>query len=384
MDMSPEECFERAMTLIEHGKIDKAIKLLQIATLRAPGEGRYREALQTARLLKETSKAPAEGAQAAAPADTASPTETESSSASPLTGASAEAFYQRAMALRDGGDIEGAARIMQIAAAKDPRAAKYREGVNSLRSPGGARSEGEETLAHALQRSRYDEAEHLLREALREKREQPAKLHLLALLLLRVRDDPSGALGPARESVRLAPRHLPGLVLLGDILQTKGDRAETKRITKSIQDITTDPDRLARARRQLDSAIPIPSARHAAENQPSPASPKGRSQTALAAILVVLFGLLGGLWFMKQPSSIDITPYQSQLPVISASAPAPDELSIQVEETAWKGLEPESREVRLRGLMEKAATQGYKMVIVKSEQGILLGSAQDGQTFIPR
>ncbi len=54
MEVTPEQCFERAMKLVERGKLDKAIKLLQIATLRAPDEGRYREALQEARRLKES------------------------------------------------------------------------------------------------------------------------------------------------------------------------------------------------------------------------------------------------------------------------------------------------------------------------------------------
>lgn len=383
MDMTPEECFERSMKLIEHGKTDKAIKLLQIATLRAPGEGRYREALQTARLLKESRKAPpAEAAPEAAPAGMPS---TETETASSLADASAEEIYQRAMALRDDGDIERASRMMQAAAAKDPRATKYREGIDSLRHPGGVSSSvGEEKLTHALQRSSYDEVEHLLRETLREKREQPAKLQLLALLLLRVRDDPSGALGPARESVRLAPRRLPGLVLLEDILRAKGDRAEAKRITKSIQDITTDADRLERARRQLNDAIPVPGARHAAVAQTAAAPPKGRGQVALIATLVVLCSLLAGIWFMKQPSIVDITPYQGQPPVISASTPAQDELSIRIEEAAWKALESDAKEARLRGVMTEAAAQGYQVVFIKSEQGTLLGSARGGQTFIPK
>ena len=62
MDLTPEECFERAMKLLKRGKTDKAIKLLQIATLRAPGDARYREALQTARSLLE-SKAPPKAAE---------------------------------------------------------------------------------------------------------------------------------------------------------------------------------------------------------------------------------------------------------------------------------------------------------------------------------
>ena len=381
MDMTPEECFERAMKLIQHGKTDKAIKLLQIATLRAPGEGRYREALQTARLLKEASEvSPAEAAPESAPAGMPSPEQPTS----PLTDASAEELYQRAMTLRDDGDIERASRMMQIAAAKAPGEAKYREGVDSLRHTGGISSEEEKKLTHALQRSSYDEVEHLLREALREKREQPEKLQLLALLLLRIRDDPHGALGPARESVRLAPKRLSGLVLLEDILRVKGDRAEAKRISKSIQDVTTNADRLERARRQLDNKIPAPGARRSVVAQTAAAAPKGRSQIALITALVVLFGLLGGVWIMKQPSSIDITPYQSQLQVISASAPAHDELSIRIEETTWEKLEPQAKEARLRGVMTTAATQGYQVVFIKSEQGTLLGSARGGQTFIPK
>lgn len=389
MDLTPEQCFERAMKLIKRGKLDKAIKLLQIATLRAPGEARYREALQTARTLKESSAAPeAEAAPEPVEAepDAPPPDAPTGGAASTLADASAEELYQRALALREEGHIERASRMMQIAAAKAPSEAKYRDGIDSIRRPGGVSSSAEEEqLKRALQMSSYDEVERILRDALREKRDQPEKLQLLALLLLRIRDDPRGALGPARESVRLAPRRLSGLVLLEDIFRAQGDRAEAKRVAQSIQEITTDADRLERARSRLNDKIPIPGAEHtAAPAAASPAAARGRSPLPLVGVLVVLFGILGGIWFMRQPDSVDIAPYQSQLPVLSASTPAPSELSLRIEEAEWRKLGPQDQESRLRGVMAEASTHGYQAVFLESKQGTLLGSVRGGKTFLPK
>ncbi|MFT5680535.1 MAG: tetratricopeptide (TPR) repeat protein [Myxococcota bacterium] len=390
MDLTPEQCFEHAMKFIERGKTDKAIKLLQIATLRAPGEGRYREALQSARNLKESSLPPQGGQPGAAPEPTTaskSPPEVMESeaAASTLAEASAEELYQRALTLREEGNIERAARMMQIAAAKAPGEAKYREGVDSIRRPGGISSSAtEEQLQRALQMSSYDEVERLLRDALRENRNQAEKLQTLALLLFRIRDDARGALGPIRESVRLAPRRLSGLVLLEDILRALGDRTEATRTAKTIREITTDASRLEKARQRLNERIPVPGA-HAASAAPvSSASVPGRSPALLGGVMAGLLITLGGIWFMGQPDRVDIAPYESQLPVISATSPVPSELVMRIAEDEWRKLERPEQESRLRGVMAEASSQGYQAVFLHGEQDTLLGSVRGGKTFLPK
>jgi tetratricopeptide (TPR) repeat protein len=387
MEVTPEQCFERAMKLVERGKLDKAIKLLQIATLRAPDEGRYREALQEARRLKESVAAeppPAEPVPAAEGpeiADTTDPpTEASDTPTSSIAEASAEDLYKRAMALKEEGHTDRAARMMQIAAAKAPSEARYREALEAIRRPGSQNAE-DERISRALQMSSFDEVERILRDSLRTNRDQPEKLQLLALLLLRVREDPRGALGPIRESVRLAPNRLSTLLLQEEVLRALGDRSEAARAAQAIRELTTDEERLEKARQRLNEKIPS----RAVEAAPTIALPRSSRQPAiLGAVAAALLLALGGIWYLNQPASVDIAPYKSLLPVVSAIAPIQSELIVRVKEPDWRALEPTERESRLRGVMAEASGHGFRAVYVHSEQDVLLGSVQGGVTFLPK
>ena len=229
--------------------------------------------------------------------------------------------------------------------------------------------------------SNFGEVERLLRDALRENRDQPEKLLLMSLLLLRVRGDAQGALGPIRESVRLAPKRLSSLVLQEEVLRALGDRSEAAKVTQIIRGMTTDPKRLEKARRRLNEKIPSPGTHQPVAK--APLTPQDTPRLViLAAVVMLALLVLGGSWWSSQPDRVNADAYLSQLPVVSAIAPGNKELILRIEKPVWKGLQPEERESKLHGVMKEASTQGFQAVYVHSVQDQLLGSVQGSQTFI--
>lgn len=385
------------MMLLERGKTDKAIKLLQIATLRAPGDARYRDALQTARTLLESStKTAAEPTPTAAPPqepegqhEPDGSSDVERPAPASLAEASPEAIYEQAMAFKADGKLNNAAQMMQIAIAKAPSEARYREALESMRRPtqpaAVVKTAFDEQLQRALQMSNFDEVERLLRESLRHDRDQPDHLLKLSLLLLRARDDAKGALGPIRESVRLAPKRLSALVLQEEVLRTLGDRAEAAKATQAIREISTDEARLAKARRRLDESMPIrQKTSESTASSASAAVPVGKNrQLMLIGVLGLMVAVLASLWFMNQPDRIETGPYSDQLPVISAISPGGHDLIISVDETKWGAMSRDERASRLRGAMTTAAGEGFEAVFINSSNGQFLGSVRGGKTFLP-
>ena len=404
MDLTPEQCFERAMKKLERGKTDKAIKLLQIATLRDPSDARYREALQAARNLRESQASATQEASASPPA--ASPTAGDEAPPAPeqtsgeedaeplpsaptsLAEASPQAIYEQAMAFKAEGKVDNAARMLQIAVAKDPSDARYREALESIRRPAKPaavnKAEIDEQIQRAVQMSNFDEVERLLRDSLRDDREQPERLLMLSLLLLRVREDAKGALGPIRESVRLAPKRLSALVLQEEVLRALGDRAEATKAAQAIREISTDEERLAKARQRLDEAIPIRQKEAEAPTVSAATAAAGKSrQLLLIGLLALLIAVLGGIWFMGQPESIEAGPYSDQLPVLSAISGGGRDLVIRIDEKQWAAMRRDERASRLRGAMATASQEGFEAVFVHSSSDQFLGSVRGGKTFLP-
>lgn len=104
-ELSPEECYARAVDHLGAGRIDRAIKLLQVASLKAPHDGRYREALREAKAML------ADQAHQIDP----------------------EALYQQAQGiLAEGGDSSQAVKLLKIARARAPGEARYREALEQL------------------------------------------------------------------------------------------------------------------------------------------------------------------------------------------------------------------------------------------------------------
>ena len=359
MDLTPEQCYERALKLIDKGKPDKAIKLLQIAMLRAPEEVRYREALAVARQKK---------------ANPTTPTNLEQ--------ASAEELYQRAVQLQQSGESSRANRLMKLAAAKAPDEAKYKEALETARRPPAPHSDLDERITRALHMSNFNEVESLLRQSLREQRAQPERLQLLALLLLRIREDAKAALGPIRESVRLTPKRLSSLLLLEEVLRALGDRAEAARTAQTIREITTDKERLEKARRKLNEKIPAPQSRSTASAGASQQS--ANTKPALFIALGLALVLAAGVWYMRQPDLVDTSPYTNQLSIVSAISPVPTELILRVEEADWRALGREKQESSLRDVMSTASKEGFQAVFIHTKQDRLLGSARGSDLYITK
>lgn len=95
-DLSPEECYQRALKSMEAGHLERAIKLLKIATLKAPADVRFRDALHQATLARKQ-------------------VQDQTASVDP------QALREEALARFDDGDIETARKLIQIARARDPK-----------------------------------------------------------------------------------------------------------------------------------------------------------------------------------------------------------------------------------------------------------------------
>jgi len=104
-ELSPEVCYERALQSIKAGKLDHAIKLLQIASLKAPSEMRYREALREVKQLR------------AQQADTIDP----------------EMLFAEAQKCIENQELDRAAKLLKIAMARSPKEARYRELLDEVR-----------------------------------------------------------------------------------------------------------------------------------------------------------------------------------------------------------------------------------------------------------
>jgi tetratricopeptide (TPR) repeat protein len=396
MELTPEECFERAMKLIDRGKTNTAIRLLQIATLRAPGDERYLKALQDARTFRKSQdrEPTTEGSPAATPAPASESVPPDDAAVAPaaptsLAEASPEAIYAQAMVFQAEGKLKIAAQMLQVAIAKSPSNGLYREALRSIRRPpqqaSTVKTALDEQIQRAKQMSSYDEVERLLRGSLRSDREQPERLLMLSLLLFRIRDDAKGALGPIRESVRLAPKRLSALILQEDILRALGERTEAAKTAQAVRELSTGEKHLAKARKRLDEIIP---SRHkSAAPTMSGAVTGGLTgkdrQNALLGLLGIILVLMGILFVLRQPNDIDISPYSEQLPVLSAVSAGDRVLTIQIDETEWAPMGEDERSSRLTGAMAIASTEGFQVLLVHSSSNQFLGSVRGGRPFMP-
>ena len=107
-ELTPEDCYARALDHLTAGRTERAITLLQVAALKAPHASRYREALREAEALL---------AEAPAPDLALDP----------------EALLAEAQAiLANGGDTDKALKLLKIARAKAPSEPRYREALEAL------------------------------------------------------------------------------------------------------------------------------------------------------------------------------------------------------------------------------------------------------------
>ena len=143
-----------------------------------------------------------------------------------------DALFGEAQADAAAGDLDAAARKLQVL-----RAARPKDGdVRSLFDEVQARRTGQKrrdvglnvttrtALQARLEERDWDGAEAVLRERLQEQRDS-ADVHLhLALVLLHGKDTPRAALPHAREAVALSPDRADARVVLADLLGKTGQR----------------------------------------------------------------------------------------------------------------------------------------------------------------
>ena len=103
----------------------------------------------------------------------------------------------------------------------------------------------------------------------------------------------------------------------------------------------------------------------------------------MIGLLALLIAVLGGIWFMGQPESIEAGPYSDQLPVLSAISGGGRDLIIRIDEKQWAAMSRDERASRLRGAMATASQEGFEAVFVHSSSDQFLGSVRGGKTFLP-
>ena len=107
--LSPEECYQRALKLMQAGQLGRAIKLLKIATLKAPSDPRFRDALHQA-------------------------TQAQKDAQEQTANADPRALLEEARARIADGDTETARKLLQIARARDPKDPEIRAAAEQLRA----------------------------------------------------------------------------------------------------------------------------------------------------------------------------------------------------------------------------------------------------------
>ena len=86
--------------------------------------------------------------------------------------------------------------------------------------------EAQVRLREVLTKQDYGRAETMIREQIRESRNNPILHWQLAAVLWLGKDDASAALGPIREAARLAPERLEILALAEDVERVLGHQSE--------------------------------------------------------------------------------------------------------------------------------------------------------------
>ena len=373
-DLPPDKLLARALRLIELGRLDTAAKVLKLAALKAPGDVQIQGALaQVQDALAQTSSDAADEA------------------------AQLDALFGEAQADAAAGDLDAAARKLQVL-----RAARPKDGdVRSLFDEVQARRTGQKrrdvglnvttrtALQARLEERDWDGAEAVLRERLQEQRDS-ADVHLqLALVLLHGKDTPRAALPHAREAVALSPDRADARVVLADLLGKTGQRQASQEARAVATQLAEDQELNLSALR-IELASPFQEAGRVGEGLPStvaaaPPNQRGRALRlgALVVLLIALAGTAGGVWYSLQPKPVDVEPYRIDLPVLAAEQmPKSTELTLVVAATEWGALPASTRTMGLNRLRPIAQANGYDAVFIRDEAGAFLGSVRGDLTWL--
>lgn len=377
-DLSPAQLLERALRLVELGRLEPAAKMLKLAAVKAPADQNIRSTLaQVEHALRSLPTEPEETAEVAKD-DTAS---------------AAEAAFQQAQAAADNGELDKAAALLQVLVAANPREPRFRQLQSEVRTRRAGRQRKDvgmdlvtSTRLKELQEERdWAGAEALLRARLHEHRSS-ASVHVqLCLVLLYGTDNPRAALPLAKEAARLDPESLAALAVLEDSLRATGGDDQAAEVRAKAQQLAESTSQSYRATK---IALRSPFSKSGSISGDAPATPQlvtTPPKNPLVGRLVLLAGLTlaavttaGAAWLSSQPSAVDAGPYASVLPIERAlEMPLEPEIIVVVDPSTWGGMSAEDRAAALRGLQAVAVEQGHEAVFVQDAEGQTLGSIRD-------
>jgi predicted Zn-dependent protease len=362
-DLPPERLLQQALKLVERGRLDTAQKLLRLATLKAPGDQTIQATL-----------AQVEQAQAQAADDSRADAQ------------DVAAMLSEAQAAVDAGELDAAARTLQMLLAARPDDKRIRalyDEVRDRRAGKARRDVGidfttREKLKEHIDERDWEAGETLLRERLKTHRDSASLHQQLAMLLLYGADNARGALPHAREAAQLGPDQLDPHILLHQALRFTGQAAAASDAREVAERLAAAAD-VNLAAHKIELRTPFEGEARSTDGPGAPAPRSGAPPWKLAAAAVAMLALVavvGGMWWSLQPVAIDVTPYQLALPVTAASQmPKPTEVKLQLDDATWKGLDRDAQQAALRSLQVVASQQGYDAVFLEGTSGAYLGSA---------
>jgi len=362
-DLPPERLLQQALKLVERGRLDTARKLLRLAALKAPGD----QTIQAT--LAQVEQAQAQAAQASQ--------DDEQEVATLLA---------EAQAAVDAGELDAAARTLQMLLAARPDDKRIRDLYDQVRDrrEGKARRDvgldfaTREKLKQHVEARDWDAGEALLRERLKTHRDSASVHQQLAMLLLYGADNARGALPHAREAAQLGPDRLDAQIVLHQALRFTG-QATAAAEARAVAERLAAADDVNLAAHKIELRTPYEGEARATDGPAARAPRSGAPpwKLAVAAVAMLAFvGVAGGMWWSLQPVAIDVTPYQLALPVSAASQmPKATEVKLQLDDAAWRALDRDAQKAALKSLRVVASQQGYDAVFLEGTPGVYLGSA---------
>jgi tetratricopeptide (TPR) repeat protein len=392
-DWTSQQCYDRALKLIEAEKFDKARKLLQLARIKDPANGQVGQALAIVDDL------------------IAKAAEAEASSGE-MNEEQLDAAYEDVQAHIAAGELDEAARMIQVVVSINPqkrfRALQGQVNERKAAMASGVDFEAQVRLREVLADQDYGKAEQLVREQLRDNRSNPVLQWQLAVVLYVGMENPEQALGAIREALRLAPDRTELLALGEDVERALGNEAEAEELKARLVKAADGNDSEMELARMKAKEFAHKS--DVAEHRPTITVNvdvqvrERRRMIWLLGTLVLLGGL--GVWYYisQQPTVLDISPYSNVIAVNEAIetpknmlAINRDELELRVDASSWTGLGEgicearsdedgnslppssrckDAREAVLHDLIYIAADNGYRLLVLRDETGTLLGSTR--------
>jgi tetratricopeptide (TPR) repeat protein len=206
-DWTAQQCYDRALKLIEEEDFDKARKLLQLGRLKDPTHTQIAQAMGFVDDLIAKA-AEAEGGSAE------------------MTPGQLNAAFEDVQKHIAAGELDDAAKMIQVVVAMHPEK-RFRElqgQVNERKAAqaSGVDFEAQVCLREVLKDRDYRRAEQMVREQLRDNRSNPVLQWQLAVVLFTGLESPEQASGPIREALRLDPDRTEILALAEDIERALG------------------------------------------------------------------------------------------------------------------------------------------------------------------